>query len=153
MKKLLLMAVSFAVINVANCQIKAFFAPIDENVATKKSEWKLRPVVNIPAFKVIESNRDNAEVDVLMLSSVGGGISLQNIKRVNGKPYCNFSWSPVTFLLSGNLASDNPIDLSVATSFGIFNNLIMIGVGYDFGMVENRSRFFGLLSFGINFNN
>ena len=35
---------------------------------------------------------------------------------------------------------------------GMFDNAIMLGVGYDFGDVGDRTHWFGLLSIGVNFN-
>ena len=45
------------------------------------------------------------------------------------------------------------LDLSVATAFGILNDKLMLGVGYDFGQVVNRSRWFLVASLWFNFNN
>jgi len=43
-------------------------------------------------------------------------------------------------------------DMSLALTFGVFDNLIMLGVCYDFGVTEwDRSRFGGLFSFGVEF--
>lgn len=121
-----------------------------------------RPQVAIPAFKLIESSREDAKIDALVLTSVGGGISLQKIKEVtvtntNGRPEIKskveWSWSPITVLFSADSGADNPIDIALATTFGFFNNLVMIGGGYDLGSVTGRSRWFGLLSVGVNFNN
>lgn len=125
-----------------------------------KTKWKLRPLVSLPALKITQSTREDAEADVFLLTSTGGGISFQKLEAVppdqenpSGKWKSTFSWSPLTVLLSGNLAADDPIDLSLATTVGFFNNLLMFGVGYDLGTVEGRGRGFGVVSIGINFNN
>ena len=119
-----------------------------------KKKWEFRPTVTLPAFKLVESTREDSNVDVFVLTSVGGGISLQKLKHDGKKWKSQFSWSPLTILLSGNLnAEDTSLDLSIASTLGFFNNLLMVGGGYDLGSVKNRSRFFGLLSVGINFNN
>jgi|SoiMethySBSTD1v2_1073268.scaffolds.fasta_scaffold492002_2 hypothetical protein len=136
-----------------------FFKPIPKPggvgvlAVTKKNEW--RPNVTIPALKIVESSRENAKADALLLVSTGGGISWQKLTfdAASNKWRSTFSFSPATILLSGNLAADNPIDLSYAMTVGFFNNLLMVGAGYDLGKVEGRSRFFGLLSIGVNFNN
>jgi len=115
----------------------------------------LRPIVNLPAFKIIESSRENAEVDVEILTSVGAGISYQIMRPVKDKDrwYTTFSFSPLTALLSGNSSGDSALDLSLALTIGFFNNMFMVGIGYDLGVVSDRSRYFGLMSVGINFNN
>ncbi len=142
--------------------LKSFFAPIpkpDEKILPTeggtKTAWKWRPIVSLPALKLTESSRSDAKVDALLLTSTGGGISLQKTfyDKVDKRWKSTFSWSPATILLSGNLSADNPINISYATTVGFFNNLLMIGAGYDLGEVTGRSRFFGVLSIGINFNN
>lgn len=126
---------------------------VADNSVTEKSEW--RPVVTLPALKLVETNREDAKVDALLLTSTGGGISWQKLKydEEDEKWKSTFSVSPITILLSGNLSADTPIDISYAATVGFFNNLIMVGGGYDLGSVSGRSRFFGLISIGINFNN
>lgn len=143
-----------------NTALSRFFDPIPKPELEIKgvqdntrSEW--RPVVAIPALKLIESTRENAQLDALVLTQVGGGVSYQKLEydSENKKWVCKWSISPMTVLLSANTANDNPIDISYAATVGLFDNLIMVGVGWDFGDVGDRSRLFGLLSMGINFNN
>lgn len=142
--------------------IKSFFSPIPKpGEIVLPSEggidkpWKWRPIVSLPALKLTESTRADAQIDALLLTSTGGGVSLQKTyyDEVDKRWKSTFSWSPVTILLSGNLSSENPINISYATTIGFFNNLLMIGAGYDLGEVTGRSRYFGVLSIGINFNN
>lgn len=116
-------------------------------------EW--RPIVNLPAFKLVESSRENAQVDALVLTSTGGGVAWQKLKydSATKKWKSLISVSPATILLSGNLSANSPIDIAYAATVGFLNNYIMVGAGYDLGTVEGRSRVFGLLSVGINFNN
>jgi hypothetical protein len=123
--------------------------------AVGSEKWELRPIVTIPALKITESTREDAKVDVFLLTSTGGGISYQHLKYDDEKKkwYVTFSWSLPTVLLSGNLSADNPVDFSVASTVGFYNNLIMLGGGYDLGAVKGRSRWFGVLSIGINLNN
>ena len=144
----------------AQSGLKKFFSPVPKPTAAlapgtpaTRNEW--RPVVSLPAMKLVESSRPDAKVDALLLTSTGGGISWQKLKldAASNKWKCTFSFSPATFLLSGNFTADNPIDISYAMTVGFFNNLLMIGGGYDLGTVSGRSRFFGLISIGINFNN
>lgn len=142
--------------------LKAFFSPIPKPVAKAlpaeggvEKNWSWRPIVSLPALKITESIRADAQVDALLLTSTGGGISIQKTvyEPATQRWKSVFSWSPATVLLSGNLSADNPINISYVTTIGFFNNLLMIGGGYDLGSVDGRSRVFGVLSIGINFNN
>ncbi len=122
-----------------------------------KKVW--RAVAAIPAIKVTESTRENALLDASVLTSVGGGISWQKLswdssKDVAGGWTSTFSFSPATLLLSGDFSEGGTdLDLAYAATVGFWDNLIMAGIGVDLGEVSERSRVFGLLSFGINFNN
>lgn len=161
MKTLIFIFHFFCIINISNAQsIKGFFKPLSKQnaqfltKAVTEKQWLWRPVVSIPALKILESERKDALIDALLLTSTGGGISLQRVfKDKDGRFESDISWSPITFLLSGNLTADSPLDLSVASTFGIANNAIMIGLGYDLGEVIDRNRLFFVLSIGINFNN
>lgn len=123
--------------------------------------WEWRPVITIPALKLTQSVRSGAVADVAVLTSVGGGLSYEELVRtrtnVGGvevvKTTCPFSISPATFLFAGK-TSDSSLDFSYAATAGFFDNKIMIGVGYDLGKIDDKrpSRFFLLLSVGINFN-
>ncbi len=122
-------------------------------VDSNKPKWEFKPTVQIPAIKVTESIRENAQLDATFLASAGGGLTLQNTIVKDGKNYSKFSWTPVMFLLTGDTSKDNPLDLSYCTTVGFFNNLLQFGIGYDFGTVQDRSRVFGVLSLGINITN
>jgi hypothetical protein len=114
--------------------------------------WK--PTVVIPALKLVPATGGNTSLNALLLTATGGGISWQHQVWDGSKWNTTFSFSPATFLVSGNIASNSNIDFSYAATVGFFNNLIMIGGGYDFGSVASgSSRFFGLLSIGINLLN
>jgi hypothetical protein len=119
----------------------------------KKSEW--RPIISIPALKISKSVRDNSIVDTQLLTSTGGGVSWQMLEYdpITEKWKSNFSFSPATILITGDTSGTSSLDISYATTIGFFNNLIMIGAGYDLGNVEGRNRLFGLISIGINLNN
>lgn len=123
----------------------------------KKSAW--RPVVTLPAIKITGSTRPNAKIDAQVLTAVGGGISRQRLvwdkqKGATGGWRSTFSWSPVTVLVAGSFTDkDALLNVSPAMTFGFFDNLIMLGAGYDLGDVVGRKRLFGLMSIGINFNN
>ena len=139
--------------NIYSQAFNKMFSPVPEagaSIGDTKKEW--RPIVNIPAIKIIESQRENAELDALLLTSTGGGISYQKMEFDGTKWKSKWSLSPATFLLTGNIA-DNNVDISWAATFGFLNNLIMVGAGRDFGQVEGRSRWFGVLSIGVNLNN
>lgn len=134
---------------------KYFFKPrpIITGFAESKPKWDFKPIVQVPGIKLTESVRPNSLLDATFLSSAGGGITLQKSIQKNDKNYAVFSWSPAIFLVSGNTAKDTPFDISYCTTIGFFDNLFQIGVGYDLGTVVNRSRFFGVISCGINLTN
>ncbi len=137
-----------------NSHFKYFFKPRPLNgLVSNTKNWDFKPLVQIPAIKVIESSRSNSLVDASFLVSAGGGLTLQRSYEKDNKNYVDLSWSPVIFLLSGETAKEKPLDLSVCTTVGFFNNLLQFGAGVDLGFVENRSRFFVVLSFGINLTN
>lgn len=119
------------------------------------AKWDLKPIAQVPAIKIIESNRDGAELDAFILASAGGGITLQTVGQKDGKNYSKFSWSPITILLTGDTSKDGAVlDLSWVSTVGFFNNLLQIGVGRDFGEIPTeRSRWFGVLSLGVNLTN
>lgn len=134
---------------------KYFFKPrpVSLGIAEFKPIWEFKPTVQIPAIKVTETVRENAQLDATFLASAGGGLTLQRTIIKNGSNYASLSWSPVLILLTGDTSKDNPLDSSYCSTLGFFNNLLQIGVGYDFGAVENRSRIFGVLTLGINITN
>jgi len=136
--------------------IWSFFRPVPKPTPETQDQtiWRLRPIVTIPALKISPSTKIDVLADVSMLSSAGGGISMQSLSydQTEGAWGSNVSFSLIG-LLSGDLTSSNPVDFSGAVAVGFFNDIIMFGLGYDLGYVSGRSRFFGLVSLGVNFNN
>ncbi len=148
--------------------LKKFFSPIppltDKELQAEggsRTKWDWRPAATIPALKLVESSRPNASIDGYMLTSAGGGITYQKLvwesnedNPKKGKWVSKFSWSPLTVLVAGNFDGNTAIDVSPAMTVGFFQNLLMLGGGYDLGTVPSgRSRFFGAISININFNN
>lgn len=127
--------------------------PIEMGLMEVEPIWEFKPTVQIPAFKITESSRENAQLDATFLASTGGGVTLQKRIVKDDKNYAIFSWSPAIILITGDTSKDDPLDLSYCTTIGFFNNLIQLGAGWDFGEVEGRSRWFGVISAGININN
>lgn len=127
--------------------------PVEMGITEEKPIWEFKPIVQIPAIKVTESTRENAQLDAPFLASTGGGITLQRRIVKNDKNYATFSWSPIMILLTGDTSKDDPLDLSFCTTVGFFNNLIQFGGGWDFGEVVGRSRGFLVISAGINITN
>jgi len=120
--------------------------------------WEWRPVVSIPAIKLTESTRPNASVDGTVLTSVGGGVSLEHLKwnsrhGEQGGWESTFAFSPLTVLVSGKSEANVQLDVSPAMTVGLWQNKFLLGAGYDLGEVKGRSRWFGLLSIGISFIN
>lgn len=135
-----------------------FFSSVPLDGKTKNDvQWEWRPQITIPALKITKSKRAEAKLDAQILTSVGGGLSLQKLIVVeeNGvkRWVSNFSYSSLTVLISGDTAEGSTLDISYATTVGFFNNALMFGLGYDFGRVEGRRRTFFLMSIGINLNN
>jgi len=133
---------------------KYFFKPRPvDNTLANQAHWDLKPIVQIPAIKLTESTRQDAEIDATFLASAGGGISLQHTIQKDGKNYSEYGASLIV-LLSGDTSTKGAVlDISAGITIGFLNNLIQLGTGRDFGSVGNRSRWFGLLSFGINLTN
>ncbi len=115
--------------------------------------WEFKPTVQVPNLKITESTRENILLDASLIGSIGGGITLQRSIIKNERNYATFSWTPIMLLITGDRTKDEPLDLSYCTTVGFFNNLLQVGVGYDFGTVEDRSRFFLVTSLGINITN
>lgn len=115
------------------------------------ANWDFKPMVQIPALKVVKSKRANAELDASFFTSAGGGISLQRTILKGTNNYTTFSTSLIA-LVNGDTSKDDPLDLSCALTIGFFDNILQLGIGRDFGSV-NGSRWFGLLSAGINLTN
>ena len=56
-------------------------------------------------------------------------------------------------LITGDRTKDEPLDLSYCTTVGFFNNLLQIGVGYEFWNGRRQKSFFPVTSLGINITN
>ena len=125
--------------------------------------WKLGPTITIPPFRVQESLREDARLDIVMTACFGGGLAFIYEKEdpLTGEKERIFSVSPFTILLAGDSTEDiERLNLSYCVTVGFFNDLIMTGVGYNFG--ENTyvredgtereiSRWFMLLGVGVTF--
>jgi|GEM_PF-2593810 len=128
----------------------------------------VRASVTLPGFKIYKSKKPDTMADVAIMSGIGGGISIVKYDEAASKvsiqipadgdksaatPVIDlktkYSFSPVTILMSKD-ATEN-INVSYAMTFGMFNDKIMLGFGYDFGTVHNQNRFFTLLSMGVSF--
>jgi hypothetical protein len=160
MKKIIFILSVLTISVSANSQIistKYFFKPrpiLKEESGSLTEKFDIKPIAQIPAIKLTESSRENAQVDATLLVSAGGGFTIQRINTKKGKNYAPWSFSPVTILLSGDTSKEGAVlDFSWCSTLGFFNNVLQIGVGYDFGEVQNRSRWFGCLSLGINLTN
>ena len=120
-------------------------------------KWLWRPSVTLPALKSYFSNAENTILDTYLFTSTGGGVSYQRtFKDPNeiNRYISDFSFSPITILISGDFKNVSPVNLAYMTSVGFANNSIMLGIGYDLGKIENENnRFFLTLNIGINFNN
>jgi hypothetical protein len=122
--------------------------------------WDLRPAIAVPLLKVTESTREGAECDAALLTSIGMGVSYQNLvwKRDSTHPAAGAWQSRVSFsflvLVAGDTSNaEIPLDVSPAVTVGLLDNAFSIGFGYDLGEVGDRSRWFGIISTGLSFNN
>lgn len=126
---------------------------LDKEVDLGKG-WSFDETVTIPVLKLVESSRDNAQYDAALFTGIGGGICLAYSKiNVDGTKDRIVTISPLTILISGDTSNEDAtfFDVSYAFTVGFFNDKIMVGVGRDFGEVDDRSRWFGMLGLGIAF--
>ena len=105
--------------------------------------------VFVPALKLVEAERDNAKLDATMFTGVGAGISYTVMKGDTEV----FSASPLSILVSGDTNDGDAgfFDISYLVTLTFYKRIV-IGCGYDFGEVENRSRLFGVVGIGMWFN-
>ena len=132
------------------------------DIALSKN-WVIAPTINIPPFRLQESVRNDAKMDIVFTASVGGGVAFNYVEKdpITGDEDIKFSWSPFSVYLTGDTTENlNDVDLSFATTVGVFNNLIMFGIGYDVGDCtytsdngneKELSRWHMLLGFGVTF--
>ena len=126
-------------------------------------KWKLGPTITIPPFRIQESLRADAKLDIVIMASFGGGIAFvyEEEDPITGEKDRVFSVSPFTILLSGDSTEDiEKLNLAYCVTVGAFNDMFMAGLGYNFG--ENTyilddgsereiSRWFMLVGFGVTF--
>lgn len=97
-------------------------------------------------------------------AAIGGGLSLslyRNVFDCEAKSLANveseYSWSIMLLLrprteqdAEGNTVESGDLDLMPAVTYGVLNNLLQFGVGYNSGEVEReRHRYFLLFSIGV----
>lgn len=157
MKKLillLLVIVSTVTIS-AQTPFKGFWRPldraafqtigtIDQDARTDRNAnlWLFRPVVTISAMQFMLTN----PVEVSSFSSLGTGISYQNIISQNEKPYTRFGINAL-ILFTQKIGDVEPASLSFALT-GSFWQYISIGGGYSL----QAKKFFLLTGIAYNFN-
>ena len=157
-KKSLIVFLLFVFSNISYSQtFENFFQPrkINPLISSPAPDiWEFKPIVQVPALKVTESNRENATLDATMLVSAGGGITLQHTVQKDGKNYAEYGFSFVVLLSGDTKKEGSVLDLSLAFTGGAFNNLLQLGAGLDLGEVEvDQPRWFLVGSFGINLTN
>lgn len=130
-------------------------ADIDEiGTGDKQTEWLFSPMLTLPAIKLSKSDDPNVSYDTSILSGIGGGISLNHVyvdkkeKRESEQIKSDYSVGLSALVMTNE---SNRLDTSLALSFGMLNNNIMIGVGYDLGETTKKERHYFLLGFGVNF--
>ena len=153
MKKLLI-AILFVTVSVATFA-QGFFRPIDRSllkvdattdrditVDQKASVWLFRPSVTLSAMQFFLTN----PVEVASLSSLGTGVSYQNIVLQNDKPYTRFGVNALV-LFTQSIGDIEPVSLSFAATVQTLN-FINVGLGYSLG----RNKVFILTGVSFSFN-
>ena len=104
------------------------------------SAW--RPVATLPVLRYQDGQ--------FSTTTIGGGIAWQSLEfnDSTGKWTSTVSLSPLT-ILTGVNAQGKAFSLSYAATAGFFNNLLLVGGGYDL----TAKAPFALVSIGVNFNN
>lgn len=126
---------------------KGFFRPIDRSpyksigIDRALNDWKVRPLVQLTAMQFLLTS----PVTVSSLSSLGTGISYQNIIEQNDKPYTRFAVNGL--MLFTTTGEQSPASLSFAVT-GSFWQYISIGAGYSL----QEKKFFVLTGVQYSFN-
>lgn len=116
-----------------------------------KKGWRFDVSTSIPVMKVVESDVTGTDLDVLPVAGFGAGpcIYWTDVSVVDHKKIISFS---LPFYLSTRLDDERKLDLTVAAMVEAFDGLLAVGMGYETGKLPyDRSRFVGLLSFGVKF--
>lgn len=104
-----------------------FFKPLPRVFASVEPRWEIRPIVSLSALEVGK--------EVKYFDSAAAGFSFQKLTIKDERWTCKYSISVLI------LNSAHP-----AMTFGVLNNKLVFGVGYN-------ESIFGIIGFGINFNN
>lgn len=155
MKRLLLLIGIISISISLSAQWKGFFRPIDRSllkaelttdrdtpIDQRASMWFFRPSVTLSAMQFFLGD----PVEVASLSSLGTGVSYQNIVLQNDKPYTKFGVNAMV-LFSQSVGEVEPVSLSFAATVQTLN-FINVGLGYSLG----RNKFFILTGVGFSFN-
>jgi hypothetical protein len=109
--------------------------------------WVFKPTISVPLLQLRMSNDSTSKLDLSSLGGAGGGLTFERDVVVSGKNYSTMSISLI------ELIADNPPgykpDFAAGIVFGMFNNVLQCGLGYDFGSVLNGHRWFLMAGFGI----
>lgn len=132
--------------------LRGFSARVPEGVSA--GEWKILGSFTLPLLKIMDTKEEGRELQASILTAAGVGFSICYIKGkvTDGEEmkYRAFSFSPCILLLSGSIEANVKLDVSWAATVGFLNEMILIGVGRDFGKIEGRrSRWFLLFGLGI----
>jgi hypothetical protein len=158
MKKTLLitMILSLSSVIMAQSPFKGFFRPIvlDEHTSLKSlgsmtvytPVWIFRPTIGITAMKYQVVSGDETFA-VSSLQSLGTGISYQKIVIKDDLPYCQTAYN-LLLLYNMDYTGKVPINLGIAATIGLYNNLVSAGIGWDRG----QKNPFILLNISLNLN-
>ncbi|MGB3618418.1 MAG: hypothetical protein WBA12_09875 [Catalinimonas sp.] len=104
--------------------------------------FDLKPLVVLPAAEMYrytpEVNERSREFE--FFPGVGLGITVQNSVVRDEYNYARFGITPIILYVTGNTVNQSPVDLSVGSSVGFFNNHLQIGYRYLLSEMEDRQR-------------
>jgi len=131
----------FKPVKVENSKLKAIFGQ-----TSTFSIWLFRPTISLSAIKMQYVGGDKS-FENSSLQTLGTGISYQQITTTDAVVYTNLAVNGLV-LYNMDFSGTKPINLGIAATVGVFNNLISGGIGFDFG----QKYPFILLNASLNLN-
>ncbi len=133
-------------------QAQAFFKPMPKPIAGRSVianaqaaptvQNAFRPVLNIASYAIGDNSLLN-----------GGGMSLQHLKYDEASDRWSSVWSINAVAWYKTSFSGDGQAFAMGLTGGVFNNLIMIGVGKTLTNNPGETGFFGTIGIGVNLNN
>lgn len=112
-----------------------------------RSWWEFKPTFQVSAWKISKSEVPGKTLESTWLDAAGPGLTFQHAtQNLNGENYADYAVSVVVLMSGSSVKAPN---IALAVPFGLFNNLIQVGPGYDF----SGSKVFGIINVGVNISN